>query len=143
MKFNTNLIIAAVVFVFVVLFSIGFSCTKVSPYYKDNLFPKYFKYEAFEPMKDEKRSFSSWVSGNAEVKPAEPVKVEGFQGLQSAPFEVQGVIDVFSQAQGSPSCPPIPYSNSMGFLCLDDKQKTLLTTRGGNATGKPMELGPQ
>jgi hypothetical protein len=143
MKFNTNLVIAAVVFVFVVLFSVGFSCTKVSPYYKDNLFPKYFKYEAFEPMKDEKKSFASWVSGNAEVKPAEPVKVEGFQGLQSAPFEVQGVIDVFSQAQGSPSCTPVPYSNSMGFLCLDEKQKALLTTRGGNASGKPMELGPQ
>ena len=143
MKFNTNLVIAAVVFVFVVLFSIGFSCTKVSPYYKDNLFPKYFKYEAFAPMTDEKKIFANWVSGNAAVKSAEPVKVEGFEGLQGAPFEVQGVIDVFSQAQGSPSCPPVPYSNSMGFLCLDDKQKALLTTRGGNASGKPMELGPQ
>lgn len=143
MKFNNKIVIAAVVFVFVVLFSIGFSCTKVSPYYKDNLFPKYFKYEAFEPMKDEKRSFATWVSGNAEVKPAEPVKVEGFQGLQSAPFEVQGVIDVFSQAQGSTTCPTSQYTNSMGFLCLDETQKKLLSTRGGNASGKEMEVGPQ
>ena len=59
----------------------------------------------------------------------------------SSPFGENMMIDVYSQAQGSPTCAPNTYSNSMGYLCMDDKQKQLLTTRGGNSTGKDSEIG--
>uniref|UniRef100_A0A6C0B3I0 Uncharacterized protein n=1 Tax=viral metagenome TaxID=1070528 RepID=A0A6C0B3I0_9ZZZZ len=43
-------------------------------------------------------------------------------------------IDIYSQAEGAASCEPGPYSNSNGYLCLDDNQLNQLKTRGGNQT---------
>ena len=45
-------------------------------------------------------------------------------------------IDIYSQAKGSRSCKPGPYSNSTGYLCLDDNQNRQLHSRGGNQTGR-------
>uniref|UniRef100_A0A6C0B7Y3 Uncharacterized protein n=1 Tax=viral metagenome TaxID=1070528 RepID=A0A6C0B7Y3_9ZZZZ len=41
-------------------------------------------------------------------------------------------LDIYSQAKGSSSCEPGPYSNSGGYLCLNDEQNAQLQTRGGN-----------
>jgi hypothetical protein len=139
MKFNTNYLIVFVVFVFVLLMSLGCSCAKVSPYHKDNLFPRYFNYEGFAPLSPADFDSSSIVKANTVTAPV--VKVEGFEGLLSSPYGENMMIDVYSQAQGSPTCAPSTYSNSMGYLCMDDKQKHLLTTRGGNSTGKDSEIG--
>lgn len=139
MKFNTNYLIVFVVFVFVLLMCLGCSCAKVSPYHKDNLFPRYFEYEGFDPLSPSEMDTSSSINANTVTTPV--VKVEGFEGLLSSPYSENIMIDVYSQAQGSPTCAPNTYSNSMGYLCMDDKQKTLLTTRGGNSTGKGSEIG--
>jgi hypothetical protein len=146
MKINTNFVILTVTIVFVLFLTLGFGCVKVSPYYKDNLFPRYFEYEGFAPLSPSEFSASGpspstglEAAGNAVAKPA--VKVEGFQGLQSAPIGTEKLIDTFSQVPGSSTCAPNPYSNSMGFLCLDETQKQLLNTRGGNSTGKDSEIG--
>jgi hypothetical protein len=43
-------------------------------------------------------------------------------------------IDIYSQAKGSLSCEPSPYSNSTGYLCLNEMQRAQLNSRGGNQT---------
>jgi len=117
--------------------SLGCSCTKFSPYYKDNYFYKNHKYEAFTALSP--ASYSSEV-GN--TLPLPGTKVEGFESLHSAPYSAETPIDIYSQAQGNLSCPPVGYSNSLGPLCLDKTQMNLLVTRGGNSTGKDSEIGP-
>lgn len=153
MKFRVEYIIVSIVLFVVILMSLGCSCVKVSPYYKDNLFAKYFAYEGFGPLSPAEFGV---VSGNVELPGVtqvgnimgnlsgnlNAVKVEGFEGLQPAPYSAEVPIDVFSQAQGNLSCQPVGYSNSQGPLCLDKNQLTLLTTRGGNAAGKDSEIGP-
>jgi len=61
--------------------------------------------------------------------------------LHSAPFGADKTIDTFSQVPGSATCDPIPYSKSLGYLSLDERQTQLLSTRGGNSTGKDSEIG--
>jgi hypothetical protein len=50
--------------------------------------------------------------------------------------EKDHALDIYSQAKGSMSCESGPYSNSMGYLCMDDKQNKQLQSRGGNQTGR-------
>ena len=146
MKINTKIVILTVTIVLVLFLTLGFGCVKVSPYYKDNLFPRYFNYEGFAPLSPSEFSASGPApttglegSGNTAAKPA--VKVEGFEGLHSAPFGADKTIDTFSQVPGSATCTPSTYSNSLGYLCLDDKATKLLLTRGGNASGLPSQIG--
>jgi len=62
---------------------------------------------------------------------------EGMTTLKdmSAPIGPEMSVDIYSQAKGSSSCEASPYSNSTGYLCLNDEQEKLLKTRGGNQTG--------
>lgn len=125
--------------VFVLLISLGCGCSKVSPYHKDNLFPRYFNYEGFAPLSPGDFDSSSTLKANTVTTPV--VKVEGFDGLMSSPYGDNMMLDIYSQAKGSPTCAPSTYSNSTGYLCMDEKQKQLLTSRGGNSTGKGSEIG--
>jgi hypothetical protein len=64
-------------------------------------------------------------------------KVAGFQGIYCGATQEPGnPVDIFSTAEGSPNCVSMGYSNSRGYLCMDAAQKQLLTSRGGNASGK-------
>lgn len=65
-------------------------------------------------------------------------KVEGFQGLQSGTYAPQQRIDDIIYSSAGPDCNGKKYgqlTTSKGYLCLSDKDVTLLTTRGGNSTG--------
>lgn len=69
-------------------------------------------------------------------------KIEGQNGLACSPNVVSAnPIDYFSQAKGSLTCQSYGMSNSKGFLCLNEDQKRLYTTRGGNATGGNGDIG--
>lgn len=145
---NDMLFIGMILFIFIFL-SLGMSCSSVSPYYKENIFPRNFLYEPlsnYEPM----MTYSEYNSGAGEDAPSDSAtvsscgqakKVEGFQGLQSSPLDSEKPIDVFSDAKGNLTCPSYGYYNSRGQLCLDDKQKKLLQTRGANATGRSDQIG--
>jgi len=62
-------------------------------------------------------------------------KYENFETLKPASAtDNAATIDVFSNLSGSPNCDPSPYSNSMGYLCFETKEKELLKTRGYNQT---------
>jgi len=70
---------------------------------------------------------------------------EGFENSETAPtaadIDESAELDIFSKAEGSRDCPPTSgLTNSMGNLCLDEKMTALLTSRGGNATGKPATM---
>ena len=68
---------------------------------------------------------------------------EGFQNLEqaSAIYGNEVPIDVYSHASGNLTCAPGPYSNSMGYLCLDKNQQQLLSTRGMNQSTGASQIG--
>jgi hypothetical protein len=69
-------------------------------------------------------------------------KVMGTNGLACSPDAVSAnPIDIYSNASGSSTCQSYGLTNSRGFLCLDDKQRTLYTSRGGNASGGGGDIG--
>jgi hypothetical protein len=143
MKLNYSYILVSIVFLVVIGFSLNCSCNRVSPYYKDNLFARQFPYEGFSEFNGEVTGNAAPVGGNTALVGgnASAQRVEGFEGLQSAPYTAEIPIDIYSEAVGSTKCAPNPYSNSKGYLCLDAAQKQLLMTRGGNSTGKDSQIG--
>jgi hypothetical protein len=135
-----------IVFLGVILFVIivlSLSMPSVQPYHKDTLFSKEFPYEGFsEYGADVPAVAPANAPANVPaVAPAVVAKVEGFEGLQPSPLNGPEKIDVFSSFEGKSSCSPSPYTNSMGYLCMDKNAMDLLLTRGGNATGNPSQIG--
>jgi hypothetical protein len=118
---NTTILFFGIVLFAILLISL-FSSTVVVPYSKDTLFSNQYPYEGFT---DKKKGV------------VDPKKVEGFEGLQSSPLGDEKPLDLYSKLSSSNTCEPGPYSNSTGFLCLDQKTKDLLMTRGGNQTIPP------
>tara|TARA_Y100000591_G_C21708968_1_gene632430 strand:+ start:413 stop:715 length:303 start_codon:yes stop_codon:yes gene_type:complete len=53
---------------------------------------------------------------------------EGFAILQNG-----GLMNLLQNGTFKPECCPTTYSNSSGCLCMDDKLKCFLRTRGGNS----------
>jgi hypothetical protein len=153
MKFRLDFIIAAVVLVVIVITSISSSCFDVVPYNSNPMHAYQFSHEGFSGLNyssvegDHSNPVSMGnaplgytdfsVSGN-ETTPASnssiatTAKVEGFEGLQSAPYADEKPIDIYSQNKGAMDCPPNPYSNSRGYLCMSEGEINLLRTRGGN-----------
>lgn len=91
--------------------------------------------ELYANQSDDMNEYFTDYSGEAgDADGADEVRVEGF-GLQSSPYKEEILLDRFSQDAGSLSCDATPYSNSKGYLCMDDVQIRLLKTRGGNQSG--------
>ena len=137
MNFRTQLFILAFV-LFLIIF-ISLSTTTYVPYSKDSLFSREYPYEGFESNGDSyPTNASPVISSSVSSQPSDKdsKKIEGFQGLQSSPYGTETSLDIFSQLSAGPSCKPSPYSNSKGYLCLDENASAMLSTRGGNFTGK-------
>jgi hypothetical protein len=68
---------------------------------------------------------------------------EGFTNLNkiTSQYGAEKSLDIYSKANGDINCEANPYSNSMGYLCMDDNQKQALQTRGFNQTGGNMQIG--
>ena len=75
----------------------------------------------------------------AEVEKAY-MKIDGFSGIYSSP-DTADRKDFFYGTEGSLDAKPLGYSNSRGYLVLNDQQKKLLMTRGGNASGVDSQIG--
>ena len=120
-----------------------------------NVFTHNYPYvnEGFNNFKetDNKTQYSTYPNNNSldsysqlEINPTNNLcyKVMGANGLACAPnSDVKNPKDIYSEANGSLECESYGLMNSRGFLCLNDKQKLLYTTRGGNATGGGGEIG--
>ena len=137
MKYQIQLLFLGIVLFVLIIFSL--SNLGPVPYNKNTLFPKYYKYEGLtnqygEEIMEEEATEEA-TDGEKKNK-NESFKTEGFQGIQSSPYGEEKPIDVFSGLPSGNSCTPSPYSNSKGYLCLDENTKQLLLTRGGNQTCK-------
>lgn len=113
-----------VIFILVVLLFLLMtsSCMNYVPYYRDSRYLKGYPFEGFT-NKDSIKS--------------------GAAALQSSNFDSDQLLDKFSQVDGSPSCigDSNGLYNSKGGLCLTNELKTLLQSRGGNASGNPDKFG--
>jgi len=69
-------------------------------------------------------------------------KVEGF-ALQPSPYNAPEMLDRYGKTPGEPSCfgKSMGYSRSTGPLCFTEEDLKLLTTRGGNITGRDSVIG--
>jgi hypothetical protein len=161
MSFRDQILILGFILLLVILFSLGTSGVVV-PYSPNNLFSKEYPYEGFDgPSSPEPSKKPDNINGGmpksvvdammASMPPkvpekesmgtATPVKTEGFSGLQSSAYGKEAPLDIFSQQTSGQNCAASPYSNSLGYLCLDKNAVGLLNTRGGNATGKDAQIG--
>lgn len=68
-------------------------------------------------------------------------KIFGFDGLFCNPESTKGGIDVFYGLPSNSTCPGSGLTKSNGNICLNTDSYNLLTTRGGNATGKSSTSG--
>lgn len=128
MKYQFQLLLLGLVLLVVIIISLSSACPV--PYSKNNIFTKEFPYT--EGLEDKK---------SKDNKEGIFTKTEGFQGLQSSPYNDEKPIDHFSQLSSGKECEYSPYSNSKGYLCLDEKAKQMLSTRGGNQTGQGSQFG--
>jgi hypothetical protein len=58
----------------------------------------------------------------------------GDYGLLAGPDAVFAPIDTFSQSPGSAECESFGLMNTTGYLCLNETQRRLVGSRGGNCT---------
>jgi hypothetical protein len=145
MKLPSSYQFLGIVIVATIVLSLLVSTTSVLPYSAASLFPKSYPYEGFAGL-----GYSSSTSGkpmdtytsfllsnpNFECK-----KVHGFDGLYCRPYVADSKLDIYSESDGSLTCSGSGLSNSKGSLCLNKVQSSMLATRGGNATGRPAEIG--
>ena len=85
------------------------------------------------------------TSGLGITEPVESAN-ETLRDLKWGPLRDSEVIDKFSQVHangmdGENGCISSGLSNSGGYICLTPELVNLLSTRGGNATGKDSQIG--
>jgi hypothetical protein len=105
--------------------------------------------EAFEANSDKKKYAEAFEANSDKKKYAEafeasespPIKVGGFSGLMTGAFGNEKIIGFMYNNDASTTCKPYGYTNSKGNICLSESDIKLLTTRGGNAGGKPDQIG--
>ena len=132
------------ILIILLFFTVFASCTHVVPYSREGIFTNMYPYE--EGFTDTEyttypnnKSIDSYT--NYDIVKSNDNKYVGFNGLLSNINDTNmNPVDIYSQAQGEPSCKSYSLSNSRGYLCLNDEQVRLLTTRGGNSTGD-MQIG--
>lgn len=119
MLFKIEYILLAII-LFIIMSICLVSPVDYVPYTANNLFKSVSEYEGFGSMSSQTLE--------------SPIK--GFAGVQGSATNNESSIDIFSSVKGDISCPPNPYSNSKGYLCIGTSglPYDMLTTRGGNQT---------
>jgi hypothetical protein len=142
MKFRAEYIIPMVILFFVILISLCDSCMYFMPYD-----PEGFDNISI-PLGTTIFESSNNKNNGKNFPASAPIQTtnenqEGFDVLQnySAEYGTEKSIEIYSQASGDLKCEASPYSNSMGYLCMDKNQKQALQTRGYNQTGGDMQIG--
>jgi hypothetical protein len=138
MKVDSHLWVLAGIIFIVLLISLSSGSSTPLPHYPDSLFPKHYPYEGFQSGL---QPFPINNTENANQAATDVTRVNGIKGLYSAPLNGEKILDIYSHVESGSHCGASPYSNSMGYLCLDDNAKNMLITRGGNQTGRPSQIG--
>lgn len=142
---KTDTLIVFSLFLIIIALSVWFSTTPSYVPYSSTIFRNYSKFEGFAPLEYSNISNDTTSQKNGVPDNKSTCKrVAGYNGygLFCDPnFVSSEKIDIYSQATGSLTCEGYGYFNSRGSLCLDDKMKTQLSTRGMNASGSPSLIG--
>ena len=64
-----------------------------------------------------------------------------FADLQGAQYGDEKPVGFMYNNKGSATCKNYGYTNSQGFVCMNENDIKLLTTRGGNASGSSDQIG--
>ena len=127
-------ILVVLIFVAMGMAIIG-SCKAAAPYHMDSNKLAQYPFEGYANGKE------GHMQGNieGEKEGLTGLSVKGFEGHFNRPSDNTGDIDKFSKASGSrnDSKKSFGLTNTMGHVVLDDEMVKMLTTRGGNITGKP------
>lgn len=145
MKLSSSYQFLGIVIAAVIIFSLMVSTTTVLPYAAQTLYPTSYPYEGFSDIEYTGASngkpmdtYTSFLINNPNF---ECKKVHGFDGLYCRPYVADSKLDIYADSDGSLSCSGSGLSNSKGSLCLNKVQSSMLSTRGGNAAGRPAEIG--
>ena len=148
MKSNPPYLLIAVIFIVVILYSAFVSSNTMMPT-SGPFFPNIKPHEGFQPRYKSldystnvgQHAIDSHTSHLINEAPSTCRKVYGFDGLICSPEIPENKIDIFSNAQGSLDCMGSGLTNSKGSLCLDKTMTDLLSSRGGNSTGRDSQIG--
>jgi hypothetical protein len=117
----------------------------IKPYYAYNLFKQHSAYEGFGDIGYSSINNHIAIDKNDDTLINRPgleyTKVKGFNGLYGNPNIKHNKLDLYNDAQGTLDCNGSGLTNSKGSLCLDKTMKTMLQTRGGNASGVSSQIG--
>jgi hypothetical protein len=148
MKLRAEYVIPVVILFFVIIISLCDSCMFFKPYDPEGYENVMAPLAASDFNSEQKIDVGASFPASAPVKTTRPSMQssndqegndqEGFENptlhQSLARIDDEQTLDIYSHATGGLSCDPSPYSNSKGYLCLDDSQKHALMTRGNNQT---------
>ena len=154
MKFSVEVLTVAVMLLLVIGFSSCSNCQKFVPYSPSDVLHTKFTKEGFSGIPyssypentsvDEAIAASNSFTSNSlnASSSLSPVRLWGFSGLYSSP-DNDKPIDMFGPTPGSLQCfnRSFGLAKSTGPLCVNQEQYALLTTRGGNQSGIPAQVG--
>ena len=129
----------------VLIFVTMFSCSSFEPNQEDSAAKNAATTEGFAGNmlkyfnKDETNDFHGAYSMGTNGHDCK--KLYGFDGLFCTPGVADKSLDIYATAHGKLDCEGSGLTNSRGSLCLDENQRNMLRTRGGNNTGKDAEVG--
>jgi hypothetical protein len=150
MKMNPQYVIIGSVIFLVIIFMTYCSCKSFKPYNPETIFMGHAPFEGFAQIHHSEDYVNNATGKGDSYTPFlinastdSCKKVYGFDGLYCGPNQSDANIDVFSEAKGSTEClgKSSGLSNSKGGLCLDQHQKNMLLTRGGNQTVMGAQIG--
>ena len=153
MKSNSEYIIIIVIVIVIIVLSMWLGTVNVQPYsFQSSTLPQFPYKEGFGEKqltystKDTNQSVDDIYLMNSDPSIQTSCgklskRVNGFNGLFCSTDKENSHIDTYSDAKGSATCDGYGYFNSKGGLCMDDKQKQLLMTRGGNMSTGNAQIG--
>jgi hypothetical protein len=147
-------IIVAILLIIVIIFTLCINSNNyILPYnhhtVKSN---EYFKNEeGFQNISNNSMEYSSYPANNSidfgdnneiNKQTNNCYKLTGHSGVYcSANTTPNNPTDIFGKSNGSLNAPSYGLMNSRGYLILDNNQRSLYTSRGGNATGGNGDIG--
>jgi hypothetical protein len=145
-----DMLIVFSLFLIIILISLWFSSTPTYIPYSSSISSNHANFEAFGtlPLEYSTVSKNTALDGGSSNYLIQSDKsgcksVMGYEGagLFCDPNAKPISIDIYSDAEGSLTCQGYGYTNSRGSLCLTEKKKAQLSTRGMNSTGSPSVIG--
>lgn len=135
-KMNWGYIFLAVI-IYIVIIGCLCSSIRVVPYTKG------ISYTNVSENFEERTATNNFATSlGVEPEPVLCKKVHGFKDLQCCPNAKSQKIDPFGLSKGKPGCDGVGLFNSSGPLCLNENQRRLLQTRGGNMELPDSQIGP-